>query len=141
MNSGLECYRGVVYPWHCDQFDHMNVMHYVGMFDQGTLHLLAAAGWSQGADNFGVSFADVKHVVEYKSELRAGALVTIEGAVRRIGTKSVTFVEWMKRAHSDEMAAIAEITCVCLDQVQRRSVAIPGKVRTGLQSLVEAGPE
>jgi acyl-CoA thioester hydrolase len=29
-------YRGVVYPWHCDHMGHMNVMWYVGRFDEAT---------------------------------------------------------------------------------------------------------
>jgi hypothetical protein len=27
-------YRGSVYPWHCDHVGHMNVMWYVGKFDE-----------------------------------------------------------------------------------------------------------
>jgi len=37
-------YRGTVYPWHCDHMGHMNVMWYVGKFDEGTWHILAKAG-------------------------------------------------------------------------------------------------
>ena len=34
-------YKGVVYPWECDQMGHMNVMWYTGKFDQATCSLLA----------------------------------------------------------------------------------------------------
>ena len=27
-------YRGTIYPWHCDHMGHMNIMHYVGKFDE-----------------------------------------------------------------------------------------------------------
>ena len=37
-------YRGAVYPWHCDHIGHMNVMWYVGKFDEATWHLFAAVG-------------------------------------------------------------------------------------------------
>jgi hypothetical protein len=33
MSEWTESFRGVVYPWHCDHLGHMNVQHYVGMFD------------------------------------------------------------------------------------------------------------
>jgi len=36
-------YRGTVYPWHLDQVGHMNVQHYVGMFDQATWSRYTAA--------------------------------------------------------------------------------------------------
>jgi acyl-CoA thioester hydrolase len=29
-------YRGTVYPWQCDHIGHMNVMWYVGKFDEAT---------------------------------------------------------------------------------------------------------
>ena len=33
----LLTYRGTVYPWHCDHVGHMNVMWYVGKFDEAIL--------------------------------------------------------------------------------------------------------
>ena len=38
-STGLDSevtYRGVVYPWDCDHMGHMNVMRYVGKFDEAT---------------------------------------------------------------------------------------------------------
>src|SRR4029434_4980145 len=40
----IETYRGAVYPWHCDHMGHMNVMWYVGKFDEATWHLFASMG-------------------------------------------------------------------------------------------------
>src|SRR5690349_3694340 len=40
----LLTYRGAVYPWHCDQNGHMNVMWYVGKFDEATWSLMARIG-------------------------------------------------------------------------------------------------
>ena len=37
-------YRGTIYPWHCDHMGHMNVMWYVGKFDEATWHLFAQTG-------------------------------------------------------------------------------------------------
>ena len=39
-------YRGTIYPWHCDQMGHMNVMWYVGKFDEATWNLFATLGVS-----------------------------------------------------------------------------------------------
>lgn len=33
MPEPVLTYRGVVYPWHCDQVGRMNAMWYVGKFD------------------------------------------------------------------------------------------------------------
>ena len=39
-----ETYRGTVYPWQCDHMGHMNVMGYVGKFDEATWQLFHAIG-------------------------------------------------------------------------------------------------
>ena len=42
--SSSETYRGAIYPWQCDHMGHMNVMWYVGKFDEATWNLFAALG-------------------------------------------------------------------------------------------------
>lgn len=37
-------YRGTVYPWQCDHVGHMNVMWYVGKFDEGTWNFFNELG-------------------------------------------------------------------------------------------------
>ena len=60
MGHFVETYRGVVFPWHCDQLGHMNVRHYVAMFDDASFHLLTAGGMNMsGMNETGKSFADV----------------------------------------------------------------------------------
>ena len=34
-------YRGTVYPWQCDHVGHMNIMWYVGKFDEANWNLFA----------------------------------------------------------------------------------------------------
>ena len=45
MSGWTETGRAVVYPWHCDHLGHMNVQHYVGMFDIGAFHFLSMLGF------------------------------------------------------------------------------------------------
>jgi hypothetical protein len=40
-------YRGTVYPWQCDHLGHMNVMWYVGKFDEASWQLLATLGFTR----------------------------------------------------------------------------------------------
>lgn len=42
-----EVYRGVVFPWQCDHFGHMNVRWYAHHFDDGGFHLWTMAGVGQ----------------------------------------------------------------------------------------------
>ena len=47
MAEPLLTYRGTVYPWQCDHMGHMNVMWYVGKFDEATWQFMASLGLSQ----------------------------------------------------------------------------------------------
>jgi acyl-CoA thioester hydrolase len=137
MGRYVETYRGVVYPWLCDQLGHLNVQHYVGMFDQGAFHLLAAAGVEMGVmHQTGLSFADVQHLIQFKSEQRMGSLIRIEGCIRRIGTKSVTLFQRMYNAESGELAATTEISTVYFDLKTRQSLPIPDALRESMTQLL-----
>lgn len=46
MEYGELTYKGAVYPWHCDHMNHMNVMWYVGKFDEATWAFFANIGLS-----------------------------------------------------------------------------------------------
>ena len=41
-------YRGAVQVWQCDHMGHMNVMWYVGKFDEGTWNFFASLGITGG---------------------------------------------------------------------------------------------
>ncbi|MBV9028019.1 MAG: acyl-CoA thioesterase, partial [Candidatus Eremiobacteraeota bacterium] len=71
-------YRGAVFPWHCDHMGHMNVMWYVGKFDEATWNLLAAVGITPSylrETNRGM--AGVQQNITYKREIFAGAIVEV----------------------------------------------------------------
>jgi acyl-CoA thioester hydrolase len=44
MSQSPTTYRGTVYPWQCDHVGHMNVMWYVGKFDEATWQFLNLLG-------------------------------------------------------------------------------------------------
>jgi acyl-CoA thioester hydrolase len=74
-------YRGVVYPWQCDHMNHMNVMWYVGKFDEATWNLLALFGMTPSAlKEKGLGMVAVKQAIAYKREVLAGETVTIRSA-------------------------------------------------------------
>ena len=137
MGGFVETYRGVVYPWHCDIMGHMNVKNYVGMFDEGSFHLLHAAEFVwETEDERTTGFADVKHEIHYKAEQRAGSLIVIEGAVRRVGNSSAVLYQQMKNAETGAIAATWEATTVYFDLRARKARQIPGALREGLTRLM-----
>ena len=67
-------YRGAVYPWHCDHMGHMNVMWYVGKFDEATWHLFTLLGLTPTFLRENArGMAAVEQNIAYKRELHAPA--------------------------------------------------------------------
>ena len=142
MPEPLLTYRGAVYPWHCDHMGHMNVMWYVGKFDEATWHLLAAVGLT-GARlrQDGLGMAAVEQRIEYKRELVAGDLLTIHSHVQEVREKAVVFVHEMTNQETQELAARTTLVGVCIDTTTRRARPLPDDVREHATSLCSARAE
>jgi acyl-CoA thioester hydrolase len=130
-------YRGAVYPWHCDQMGHMNVMWYVGKFDEATWNLFAAMGLTTAflrENKRGM--AAVQQNITYRRELLAGDTVTVHSAFLEIRDKVARFVHEMRHAESGELAALCMLTGVHIDAVARKSCAFPEDILARGRSLV-----
>ena len=132
----LLTYKGAVYPWHCDHMGHMNVIWYVGKFDEATWHLFHALGLTPAflrANNRGM--VAVEQTIQYKRELVAGDVVTIHSALLEIKDRSIRFAHEMRKADTDEIAATTALTGVYLDTVARRACAFPDIVKERAAAL------
>jgi acyl-CoA thioester hydrolase len=136
-------YRGTVYPWHCDHMGHMNVMWYVGKFDEATWQLLAMLGLTPGRfRQDGAAMAAVEQRVLYKRELHAGDLVTIRSAVRRVDEKAITIGHELLNDETREVAATMTIVGVHIDAATRKARPLPSDVRAcALRTIEERGAE
>ena len=86
-------YRGTVYPWQCDHIGHMNVMWYVGKFDEANWNLIARLGLTPSyLRESGRAMAAVQQNISYKRELLAGDIVEVRSRLLEIGNKSVRFL-------------------------------------------------
>jgi len=133
----LITYRGTVYPWHCDHMGHMNVMWYVGKFDEATWHILAAVGATPSRlrkEGFGL--VAVEQHIKYKRELHAGDLLTIRSAFLEAREKSVRFVHEMTNDENGDLAATMLVIGVCLDTMTRKARVLPSDIRERITSLV-----
>jgi acyl-CoA thioester hydrolase len=123
-------YRGLVYPWHCDHMGHMNVMWYVGKFDEATWQCIAALGLTQSrfrAD--GTGMAAVEQRIAYKRELYAGDAVTVRSTVLEITEKSIRLQHEMHKDETGEVAATMMVVGVYIDAQARRARPLPAHVR------------
>jgi acyl-CoA thioester hydrolase len=130
-------YRGSVYPWQCDHVGHMNIMWYVGKFDEANWNLFAALGLTPSylrRENRGM--AAVQQTISYKRELLAGDIVSISSRVIAFKSKSITFVHEMKNAETGEIAAVCELVGVHMDRGARQSMPFPPEVGAKIGAAV-----
>jgi len=126
MNGMIETYRGVVYPWHCDHMGHMNVMWYVGKFDEATWNLFAGIGITSAfLRETHRAMAAVQQDITYKRELMSGDVVAVRSGLLEMREKVVKFVHEMRDAQSGEIAAVCVLTAVHIDSKTRKSTAFP----------------
>ena len=140
MPESLLTYRGTVYPWHCDHMGHMNVMWYVGKFDEATWHLLASAGLtSKRMREESIGMVAVEQRIEYKRELLAGDLITIRSWFQEVREKALLFVHEMANEETQEVAARTFLTGVCLDTKTRKARPLPADVRKRIVIMFPVG--
>jgi acyl-CoA thioester hydrolase len=122
-------YRGAVYPWHCDHVGHMNVMWYVGKFDEATWHFFHRIGITPAylrENRRGMAAVD-QHI-EYKRELHAGDVVTVRTTLLELAGKKVKFRHEMVNEATGELSALTTLVAVHMDAEARRACPFPAEL-------------
>jgi acyl-CoA thioester hydrolase len=129
MQRPLLTYKGTVYPWHCDHVGHMNVMWYVGKFDEATWQFFAALGLTPSylrSANRGMAAVD-QHI-SYIKELHAGDIVSVHTTLIEIKEKSIRFTHEMRNDETGEVVARTTLKGVHLDTLARKSCAFEPEI-------------
>ena len=135
--ESLLTYKGTVFPWHCDEMGHMNVMWYVGKFDEATRHFFHELGITPAVvREHKRGMAAVEQTIQYKRELQAGDIVSVPSVLLEIKDRSVRFAHEMRKVDTGEIAATTTLTAVHFDIVARRSCAFPDSVKEKVAALL-----
>jgi acyl-CoA thioester hydrolase len=139
--SLLDTYRGTVYPWHCDHMNHMNVMWYVGKFDEATWNLFSHLGMGAAflrEHHRGMAAVDQR--ISYQRELHAGDTVAVRTGIVSATEKKLIFFHEMRNADTDEISAVTLLTGVHLNTQTRKSCVLPSDTLTKARELITAHP-
>lgn len=137
MAKSKQTYQGTVFPWHCDHMDHMNVMFYVGKFDEATWHFFSSLGLSgRRMRETQKGLVAVEQNIQYKAELMAGDIITIHSEIIECKDKSIKFRHEMRNSESGDIAAITILTGLYFDKVKRKAISLPDEVKAKIQSMV-----
>ena len=137
MTELINTYRGAVMQWHCDQMGHMNVMWYVGKFDEATWNLFAMMGASAAylrAEDKAMAAVDQR--IQYRRELLSGDTLTIGSGVLEIKPKTITFVHEMRHAITGEIAATCRLVGVHMGHTTRKSEPFPARILEAGKALM-----
>lgn len=128
--GGIETFRGVVFPWHCDMMGHMSVQHQMPLLDNAVYHLLGAFGPSVlERDGRRIGWADVSHEIRYLHELVASDLVVLRSGIVSVGTSSLRHRTVMARRSDGRACTMMEGVTVCFDLGARRSIPLSDEDR------------
>lgn len=131
----FETHRGVVYPGDCDPMGHLPTFRYVQMFEAASYHLFAALGFDFGAVD-GVGFADRRHELDYRSEVRSGSLLLIRSGVLAVGRTSLRSVHIMTDVAQTNEHARLEMVTVCFDLEARIAMPLPSALKARAADLL-----
>jgi acyl-CoA thioester hydrolase len=133
----IESYRGTVYPWHCDHMNHMNIMWYVGKFDEANWNFFTQIGLTPSflrANNRGMVAMDQR--IAYLSELHAGDTIMVRTGVVAVCEKSLKFFHEMRKCESGDVAAVTLMAVAHIDAVARKSTPLPTEIATRLREQI-----
>jgi len=129
-------YLGTIYPWHCDHMGHMNVMWYVGKFDEATWQLFASVGLpATRLRQEGIGLVAVEQRIEYKRELLAGDTISIRSTFQEVREKVLIFSHEMTNQETQELAARTFLTGVCIDLKTRKARPLPSDIRERIAAV------
>jgi acyl-CoA thioester hydrolase len=121
---------------------HMNVMWYVGKFDEATWQLFTSIGLSpRRLRNEGIGLVAVEQRLEYKRELIAGDLLTIRSSLEEVREKALVLLHEMTNDETQQVAARTTITGVCIDMITRKARPLPGDIRERVENSLKKGAE
>lgn len=130
-------YRGTVYPWQCDHIGHMNVMWYVGKFDEATWNLFTELGLTPSYLREGRNgMAAVQQNITYRRELMPGDTVVVRTRLLEVREKLLRYVHEMSPAEGGEAVALCELTVVHMDRAAHKSSPLPPEVAERARTLL-----
>jgi acyl-CoA thioester hydrolase len=130
--------RRPVTPRDCDILGHMNVAAYIDAVSDAMFTLQGAAGLGRREiDATRRSFVAAHIEADYRAEMLAGEVFTIESRVLHVGTKSARFGHRMIRMSDGATVFEAENVSVYFDLEARQALPMPDELRKALEDLRE----
>ena len=134
----LSCFKRLtIGPEHLDVMEHMNVRHYMAIFDEAAWCFFASFGMDEAYYRGGVGggFA-LQQSVRYLAECRVGDVVSVRGRMIGRSAKRIHFMLFMINESKSTMAATVETLGSHADMQVRRTSAYPPHIAARIDALI-----
>lgn len=130
MQAGIESFRGVVFPWHCNSMGHMSVQQQAPLLDNATYHLLGEFGPTvEDRADGQYGWAHVKQEIFYLQELVAGDLLVLRSGVIATGKSSIRHRTVVIRRCDDKLCTVMEAVTVRFHLGRRETISLTDEER------------
>lgn len=130
-------YQGVVPADYLDVMGHMNVRHYLSLFDEAAWDFFVGFGMDQAyyESGQGGAFA-LQHFINYRAEVHQNDHLTIHGRLLGRTAKRVHFMLFMVNNSQDKLAATLESLGSHADLSQRRTSPFPSTIAANIDTIL-----
>lgn len=136
MSNYPETYRKAVTADMCDLYGHMNVQFYVAAISDSFFSLMTTVGLGKSAvEEHRIGLVAVNMNIDYLSELNAGDVIYMQGAIVSASGKKLTCNWKLYDQATDRQAMEATVLYVCMDLDSRRSHDIPNHLLKAAQNM------
>ena len=134
----LPCYHRTVIPEaYLDVMGHMNIRHYMGLFDDAAWGFFADFGMTLAyyQNTSGGAFALAQHI-RYLAEVHVGETVAIHTRLNGRSAKRIHFIHFMINETTNTLAATLESLGSHANTDSRRTTAFPPKISQALDAML-----
>ena len=115
-----------------DPLGHLNNAIYATFMEAGRIKIVHPLTKKHGDGNLDIVIARL--TIDFRRELTYPGIVDIGTSIKRVGHKSVVFVNGVFKQDSDECAATSVSHMVFFDLIKRASAVPPPVIRKGLSA-------
>jgi acyl-CoA thioester hydrolase len=130
-------YRVTVPPAYEDENGHMNVRHYLAVFDEAGYPMIERFGLTpEFHARHGTGGFDLEHHMHYLNEVRIGDDVAVYLRVVGRTSKRVHYLMFMVNETRQNLAAIFECVNSFVDLTQRRTAPYPPEIAAQIDNVL-----
>lgn len=137
--SMIATQRSTVNSWECDRMGHLNVQFYLARWSDAIAHLGLKLGFQPSqARARRIALLASEDRIQFKRELREGAITTIHACVREVLPRGLVVHGEMREGETGISSAAFDSIITCCDLNDDCEIPLPDEVRSRAEAMAGA---